>query len=130
MEWIDVISTYQLILCKEKLSKGGKNCSLGRTEYSQVNDCLLRELVQPLLDYCNSQTSSRTKRPSSGADSLKGKCFQLSKHLICRCCAVCVYVQRADSTQSRNKTSSYCSKCEEFICKKCFEKYHTKSNAK
>ena len=91
---------------------------------------LVYELMQPLLDHYNSRTSGRTKEPSSGADRLKGKHFTSSKHPICRCSAVCAHVRRANGTQWRKKTSSYCSKCEKFICKKCFEKYHTKRNAK
>lgn len=91
---------------------------------------LVNDLVQPLLDECNSHTSGRTKRPGNGADRLKGKHFPSSKHPIRKCCAVCAYVRRANGTQSRKKTSCYCSKCDKFICKKCFEKFHTKSNAK
>ena len=55
---------------------------------------LVHELVQSLLDECNSQTSGRTKRPSSGVDRLKGKHFPLSKHPVCKCCAVYAYIRR------------------------------------
>ena len=40
----------------------------------------------------------------------------------------CVDTRKKKGKYARKKTSDYCAKCDKFLCKDCFELYHTKGN--
>ena len=58
---------------------------------------------------------------------LVGKHYPESKHPLRKCCVLCGY-KKKDRKYARKKTSNYCARCDKFVCKNCFELYHTKSN--
>ena len=67
------------------------------------------------------------RRPTEMNDvRLVGKHYPESKHPL-RKCVLCGYKKKYGK-YARRKTSNYCAKCDKFVCKDCFELYHTKSN--
>jgi len=90
---------------------------------------LAHQLVQPMLDcyadLLKGRASGRT--PVTPETRLKGKHFPQSKQPK-RSCVVCAYEKRADGKYKKTKTVNYCSKCEKYVCRNCFETYHTRSN--
>jgi len=93
---------------------------------------LAHELVQPLLDRNAESDSLRTPRgrPCNSDDvRLKGKHFAISQQPRRRC-VVCAY-QKGESGKLQNKkTVNFCPKCNKYVCKDCFEFYHTRSTLK
>ena len=67
-------------------------------------------------------------RPAEMNDvRLVGKHYPESKHPLRKCGVLCGY-KKKDGKYACKKTSNYCVKCDKFVCKDCFELYHTKSN--
>ena len=107
---------------------------LGRKSnaHKKFRIALIHQLVQTLLDVRanNGNGGNNRGRPSllPEASRLQAKHFAISKYPDERkCCVVCGYKKKANGKPSFKKTYNYCVKCERFICKSCFEKYHTKS---
>ena len=68
------------------------------------------------------------RRPAEMNDvRLVGKHYPESKHLLRKWYVLCGY-KKKKGKYARKKTSNYCAKCDKFVCKDCFELYHTKSN--
>ena len=61
------------------------------------------------------------------ASSHAGKHFPISMYPKRKTCTACGYKTDKNGKQSRKKTSNYCEKCDLYICKDCFEKFHTRS---
>ena len=103
-----------------------------RQAHKKFRIALIHELVQPLLDD-RSQDYISAGRPalSQNENRLKGKHFATSKYPHeKKCCVVCGYKKNAKGKTSYKKTWNFCARCNKFICKLCFEKYHTQSNLK
>ena len=83
--------------------------------------------IEPEIEFCNDNVP-RGRRPSSINVRMKGKHFSSSRHPVRRRCCVCGYKKGASGQYKDTKTSNYCVKCDKFLCKSCFETYHTKSN--
>ena len=83
--------------------------------------------IEPEIEFCNDNVP-RGRRPSSIDVRMKGKHFSSSRHPVCRRCCVCGYKKGVSGQYKDTKTSNYCVKCDKFLCKSCFETYHTKSN--
>jgi len=90
---------------------------------------LAHELVQPLLDSYADPSSGRPfgRTPVTADVRLKGKQFAISKQPRRRC-VVCAYQKTASGTYRNTKTVNYCEKCEKYVCRDCFETFHTRSN--
>ena len=89
---------------------------------------LVHELVEPLLQKRSESTSGPGRQPVSASPRLKGKHFPISRHPKRGRCTVCSHEKsNATGKEKGAKTSNYCQKCEKFICKACFEKFHTQS---
>ena len=89
------------------------------------------ELVHELVDdwlAVKPEYLARGRRPSSIDVRMKGKHFFSSLHPVRRRCCVCGYKKGPSGQYKDTKTSNYCVKCDKFLCKSCFETYHTKSN--
>lgn len=85
---------------------------------------LIHALVQSCVE--NREPVSKHDDP---ATRLQGKHFPTSKYPEAKkCCTVCGYKKNKNGKQARKKTWNYCEKCNKFICKLCFETYHTKLN--
>ena len=81
---------------------------------------LTHQLVQRLLD-C--KASSENSYYCAGRWPAKmNEVHLVGKH----CCVLCGY-KKKDRKYARKKTN-YCARCDKFVCKDCFELYHTKSN--
>ena len=104
------------------------NPEFGKKHSAHKQFCiaLVHELVQPLLhsraDPGNKIASPPGRKPTMDERRLKGNHFPESRHPKRGCCSVCAYQKYKDI-----KTSNYCPKCDKFICKKCFETFHTQS---
>ena len=73
------------------------------------------------------ENQERIGRPANiDAFRLRGKHFAVSRHSQRKVCTSCGY-KSVNGKQSRKKTSNFCEKCNVFICKNCFERFHTKS---
>ena len=103
-----------------------------RQAHKQFRMELAHELVQPLLDRNAESDSLRTPcgRPCNSDEvRLKGKHFAISQQPRRRC-VVCAY-QKGESGKLQNKkTVNFCPKCNKYVCKDCFEFYHTRSTLK
>ena len=93
---------------------------------------LAQELVQPLLD-TKAQVGNVVHCPVPGRRSfendkrLQGKHFAESRHPKRGCCVCCGYKKGTNKKYKDKKTSNFYLKCDQFVCKNCFENYHTKS---
>ena len=89
---------------------------------------LAHELVQPCFDHVANVGETTPSRPSKRKGSrLQGKHFATSRYPHeKKCCVVCGYKKNAQGKPKFKKTWNYCQKCEKFICKLFFEKYHTR----
>ena len=90
------------------------------------------EMVQPVLDTrAIPEATDMLLTQSRPADidvlRLRGKHIQISMCPKRKTCAACGQKQIKNGKQSRKKSSSYCEKCDLFICKDCFEKIHARS---
>ena len=92
---------------------------------------LIHQLAQPLLDCKASGEISyygAGRRPAKINEvRLVVKHYPESKHLLKKCCLLCGYKKKGGK-YAYKKISNYCAKCDKFVCKDCFELYHTKSN--
>ena len=92
---------------------------------------LVHELVQPLLDKRTDPNEDQSPTPGrkSNLDDirLKGKHFSETRHPKRGRCSVCAYKKGQNNRYKDTKTSNFCPKCQKFICKGCFEAFHTKS---
>ena len=93
---------------------------------------LIHEMVQPFLDArANPETTNMLSTPGRPADidvlRLRGKHFPISMYPKRKTCTACGYKTDKNGKQSRKKTSNYCEKCDLYVCKDCFEKFHTRS---
>ena len=90
---------------------------------------LAHELVQPLLDLYADPSSGRSsgRKPVTADVRLKGKHFAVSQQPRRRCVA-CAYQKTASGIYKNTKTVNFCEKCGKYICRECFETYHTRSN--
>lgn len=93
---------------------------------------LVHELVQPLLNSrddpnIDNHSPSVGRRANLDESRLKGKHFPESRYPKRRRCSVCGYTKGPDGKYKDTKTSNYCPKCQKFVCKKCFEIFHTQS---
>lgn len=98
-----------------------------RRRHRVFRTVLIHELVQPLIDINNDNVTSQ-KQINTNETRLRGKHFRSSKHPKRAACSVCAYKRGKDGKQSRRKTSQFCKKCGKFICKYCFDSFHTKSD--
>ena len=90
---------------------------------------IVHGLVQPLL---HKKSKSELivqpgRRPNIHATRLQGKHFSSSMYPWRGVCRACRYKKRKNGKQTKKKTCNYCAKCEIFLCKVCFEGFHTKS---
>jgi len=91
--------------------------------HKRFQEVLILELVQPYLDKRNDSAydiSTVGNRPISHGIRLQGKHFPKS-------CVKCAYKTKPNGKYKQTKTSNYRKQCECFICKNCFEKYHSYS---
>jgi len=90
---------------------------------------LAHQLVQPLLDSYADPFRGRPSRrnPVTSDTRLKGKHFPISRQPKCSC-VVCAYEKNASGKYKQTKTVNYCEKCEKYVCRNCFEVYHTRSS--
>ena len=92
---------------------------------------LVHELVQPYLDNKanpNLDTSvTRGQLPSIPSVRLSGKHFPSSNYPVHKSCVVCAYEKNAGKYK-KTKTSNFREKCNVFVCKNCFERYHTNNH--
>ena len=92
---------------------------------------LIHEMVQPLLDTrANLKTTNMLSTPGRPADidvlRLRGNDFLISMYPKRKTCTACEYKKTdKNGKQSWKKTSNYCEKYDLYICKDCFEKFHT-----
>ena len=89
---------------------------------------IVHGLVQPLL---HKKSKSELivqpgRRPNIHATRLQGKHFSSSMYPWRGVCRACRYKKRKNGKQTKKKTCNYCAKCEIFLCKVCFEGFHTK----
>jgi hypothetical protein len=89
---------------------------------------LAHQLVQPLLDMYADPNVGRAsgRKPVDSDTSLKGKHFAISMQPR-RSCVVCAYEKTSASKYKKTKTVNYCPKCEKYVCRHCFEAFHTRS---
>lgn len=67
----------------------------------------------------------RTPRDDPSLSRLKGKHFSVKRQKRKRC-AVCSKMKNSSGKPRDTKTSSYCPKCDVFLCNgRCFKRYHT-----
>ena len=96
--------------------------------HKAFRETLVVQLVQKLLDNQADPSSTvftfQRGRPSQDELRLKGKHFQSTTKERKRC-VVCGYQKSRGGKYKDTKTHTYCSKCEQHICKKCFATYHT-----
>ena len=95
--------------------------------HKKYREELIHELVQPLLDRKVDENVYPVTGPRPIAindNRLQGKHFPESKHPQRKTCTLCGY-KKKNGKQIKKKTSNFCVKCEKFICKGSFEKYHT-----
>ena len=83
-------------------------------------------MVQPHLD----EKANPVPAVNPYENRLIGKHFAESKYPQGKTCTSCGYKKDAKGRQSRKKTYNFCRKCDRFICKDCFQQYHTKSKLK
>ena len=105
-----------------------------RCPHKTLRQMLAHELVQPYLDSKANpdlDTSvTRGKLPSIPSIRLSGKHFPSSNHPVRKSCVVCAYEKNNAGKYKKTKTSNLCEKCNVFVCKNCFEWYHTHSQPK
>ena len=79
----------------------------------------------------NTRSTNMLSTPGRPADinvlRLRGKNFPISMYPKRKTCAANGYKTDKNGKQSRKKTSNYCEKCDLYVCKDCFEKFHTRS---
>ena len=86
--------------------------------------------MQPLLD---KQAESNDVLPGPGGNSvshetwLKGKHFPTPVPKRIRC-TVCGYKRNLNGKHKNTKTYNFCKKCNKYVCKDCFECFHTQSD--
>ena len=87
---------------------------------------LAHQLVQPLLDSYADPFGGRPsgRNPVTSDIRLKGKHFPISRQPK-RSCVVCAYEKNASGKYKQTKTVNY---CEKYVCRNCFEVYHTRSS--
>jgi len=99
--------------------------------HKKFREMLVHDLVQPLLDKISSGEIVYGKRKPNdiAANRLTGKHFSVSKFPERKACHNCGHSKSKNGYKGK-KTNMYCPKCDKFICKACFEPYHTLSNPK
>lgn len=91
---------------------------------------LVHQLVQPLLDsYADPSVGGTSGRTPVSSVRLKGKHFATSK-LPRKRCSVCAYKKTAGGKYRQTKTVNFCEKCQKYVCRVCFEDFHTRSSLK
>ena len=68
------------------------------------------------------------RRSISNDTRLQGKHFTESHPPKRGRCGCCGYKKGINGENKDTKTSNYFGKCDKFLCKTCFEPYHTRSN--
>jgi len=106
-----------------------------RSSHKHFRISLIHERVQPLFTQRADTTSPLSvstpgRKAISTEKRLKGKHFPTSRFPERKCCVSCGYKKNSSGKQTQKKTCNYCPKYDAFICKECFECFHTKSNMK
>ena len=99
-----------------------------KNAHKKFREAFVHEIVQPLLDQRANPAMDLprpSRRASLGAKRLKEKHFSEGAEVTR--CFVCSYQKKENGKYKDTKATSYCRKCKEYICLKCFESYHTKS---
>ena len=77
---------------------------------------------------------NKVHSPIPGRRSINSDTRLQGKHLAescpCKCdrCGCCGYRKGINGKNKDTQTSNYFGKCDKFLCKTCFEPYHTRSN--
>lgn len=104
-----------------------------RQPHKKFRLALANELVQPLLDKYADPAFLRPTgagRPHiAQASRLRGKHFGKAKPPRRRC-IICASEKQPNGKYKDTKTVNYCEKCQKYVCRNCFEAYHTKSTYK
>ena len=108
-----------------------------RQAHKRYRVMLLNQLVQPYLDYLETSLEGKelpkavenpkSRRSVPSIVRLVGKHFPEKKDAR-RKCSICAY-KKIPGTEKRKdtKTFDFCSKCQKYICNKCFKGFHTKA---
>ena len=91
-----------------------------KNSHKKFREILTHKLEQPLL---GKQVHEDYVLPGPGRNSVSHETRLKGKHFLTRVekrsrCTVCGY--------KRNR--NFCKKCNKFVCKHCFERFHTQSN--
>ena len=100
--------------------------------HKYFKEALAHELLQELLDAKenphNENADVSAQCQSKELVRLRGKHFPVSQYTKRGRCVKCGYKKNRSKKYKNNKTSNSCDKCSKFICKECFQIYHTQSN--
>ena len=106
--------------------------ALKRQAHKYFREALARELVQELLDAKenphNENADVSAQCQSKELVRLRGKHFPVSQYPKRGRCVRCGYEKNKSKKYKDKKTSNFCEKCLKFICRECFQIYHTQSN--
>ena len=105
-----------------------------RCPHKAFRQMLAYELVQPYLDdkaNPNLDTSvTRGRLSSIPSVRLSGKRFPSGNYPVCKSCVVCAHEKNRAGKYEKTKTSDFCEKCNGFVCKNWFERYHIRNHPK